>query len=225
MIHIRQRIVQGSRTHTGSLWEASTEIEGKRYSVTSRNGAPHALARMLATARVADQLVEVRSEVCVFDNGVEIRTEELHGCVSYRSLDAMAKTTFEEGDRPLHRARFKERPQIAFPLPPGGQEMRFTPPAGILAFDGRSEGLSAGGTTEQKCVSSAVADDVEAPSAEGLETDAPTPPAGTRRCDECDRVFLPARRWSRFCTRVCRLRAHRRLARDTRAQSFSCNLS
>jgi hypothetical protein len=86
---------------------------------------------MLAAAGIADQLVEVRSEACVFDNGVEIRAEEPPGCISYRSLDAMAKTTFEEGDRPLHRARFKERPQIAIPLPPGEQEMRFTPPAGI----------------------------------------------------------------------------------------------
>src|SRR5215469_9639894 len=91
------------------------------------------------------------------------------------TLYAMAKTTFEEGDRPLHRARFKERPQIAFPLPPGGQEMRFTPLAGILAFDGRSEDLGAGGTTGQKCVSSPPADTLDAPPAEARETDTSAP--------------------------------------------------
>ena len=125
MIHIRQSIVPGSRTHTGALWEASTEIDGKSYSATSQHGAPHALARMLAAAGIADRSVEVRAELCVFDNGAEIRTEELRGCIGYRSLYATAKTTFEEGDRPLHRARFKERPQIPLPLPPDAQEMRF----------------------------------------------------------------------------------------------------
>jgi hypothetical protein len=213
MIHIRHCIVQGSRTHTGSLWEASTEIDGQPYSETSRHGAPQALARMLAAAGIADQPVEVRSEVCVFDNGAEIRTEELRGRTSYRSLFAMAKTTFEEGDRSLHRARFKERPQFAFPLPPGGQEMRFA--AGILAFDRRSEGFGDGGAIGQKCVSSAAADGSETRSAEGLETDTATQAAGTRRCDECDRIFLPARRWSRFCSAACRLRAHRRASVQT----------
>jgi hypothetical protein len=176
---------------------------------------------MLAAAGIADQPVEVRSEACVFDNGVEIRTEELPGWMSYRSLYAMAKTTLEEGDRPLHRARFKERPQIAFPLPPGGQEMRFTPLAGILAFDGRSEGLGADGATGQKCVSAPPPDTMETPPAEARETD----PSAPRRCEECDWDFRPARPWSRFCSPACRLRAHRRLARDTRAQSCGCNLS
>jgi hypothetical protein len=40
---------------------------------------------------------------------------------------------------------------------------------------------------------------------------------GRRRCVSCDGDFLPARRWSRFCSAVCRLRAHRRLARESRA--------
>jgi hypothetical protein len=163
---------------------------------------------MLAASRIPDQPVDVRSEAGVFDNGVEIRTEELRGCISYRSLDAMAKTTFEEGDRPLHRARFKERPQIAFPVPPGGQEMRFTPPAGILAFDGRSEDLGADGATGQKCVSSPGDNVVDRPAADVHETHSLT----VRRCEGCDVAFLPARQWSRFCSPACRLRAYRRVA-------------
>ena len=209
MIHIRQRIVQSSRTHTGSLWKASTEIDGKSYSATSRHGAPQALARMLAAAGIADQSVEVRSEVCVFDNGVEIRSEEPRGCISYRSLYAMAKTTLEEGDRPLHRARFKERPQIALPLSPGRQEMRFTPPACIVAFGGRSEGLGADCATGQKCISLTAADGLEPSPADDPETQT----AETRFCEGCGTHFQLARPWSRFCSPACRLRAHRRLAR------------
>jgi hypothetical protein len=128
MIKIRQRPVPRSRTQTGSLWEATAEIDGKSYFGVSRHGAPQALARALVAAGIPDQ----PAEVCISDNGAEIRTEQLQGCISYRSLHAMVEATFEEGDRPLHRARFKERPQIAFPLQPCEQEMRFIPSAGIL---------------------------------------------------------------------------------------------
>jgi hypothetical protein len=211
MIHIQQRPVPRSRTQTGSLWEASTEIDGKTYSATSRHGAPQALARVLLAEGVADMPVEGRSEVCVFDNGTEIRTEQLRGCIRYRSLHTMAKTTFEEGDRPLHRARFKERPQNAVPVQPGEQEMRFKPPAGILGSAEQSEGLAADGGTGQKCVSSPAVDVLE-PSPR--ETQALAPPAETRRCDGCGGDFLPARPWSRFCSSACRLRAHRRLPRQ-----------
>jgi hypothetical protein len=135
MIEIRQHVVPQSRTSTGSLWEASAETGGKTYSATSRHGAPQVLARKLLVAGVpGQQPVEVLSQVCTYDNGTEIHTEELRGCVTYRSLHAMAKTTFEEGNRPLHRARFKERPQSAFPLQPGEQETRFTPPDDVAVI-------------------------------------------------------------------------------------------
>jgi hypothetical protein len=133
MIRIRQRIVPGSRTHTGSLWEAMTEIGGKTYSATSRHGAPQALARVLVAAGIADQPVEVRSEVCVLDAGKEMRTEELRGCITYRSLHAMAKWTFTEGAAtPLHRVRFQEQPEGVFSIEASGQEMRFTPPDDLV---------------------------------------------------------------------------------------------
>jgi hypothetical protein len=102
---------------------------------TSRHGAPQALARKLLVAGIpGQQPVEVFSQVCTYDNGTEIHTEELRGCVTYRSLYAMARTTLEEGDRPLHRARYKERPQIAFPSQPGEPETRFTPPDDIVVL-------------------------------------------------------------------------------------------
>jgi hypothetical protein len=101
---------------------------------------PRALARKLLVAGIpGQQPVEVFSQVCTYDNGTEIHTEELRGCVTYRSLYAMARTTLEEGDRPLHRARFKERPQIAFPLQPGAAEtLASSPsfPADLAAFFG-----------------------------------------------------------------------------------------
>ena len=134
-----------------------------------------------------------------------------HGC-EFRGrhlVYAMAKTTFEEGDRPLHRARFKERPQIALPLSPGRQEMRFTPPACIVAFGGRSEGLGADCATGQKCISLTAADGLEPSPADDPETQT----AETRFCEGCGTHFQLARPWSRFCSPACRLRAHRRLAR------------
>ena len=60
VIQIRQRLVPRSRTSTGSLWQAETEIDGKTYSATSRHGAPQALARVLIDAGIPDQPVEVR---------------------------------------------------------------------------------------------------------------------------------------------------------------------
>jgi hypothetical protein len=179
MIHIRQRIVERSRTHTSSRWEATAEIGGKTYSATSRHGAPQALARVLVAAGIVEQPVEVRSEVCVFDNGAEIRTEELRGCIRNRSLHAMAEATFQEGDRPLHRARFKELPQIAFPLQPCEQGMRFTPPASILGSEDR----------------------------EPQETE--RTPEVAPRCEGCGNELVLQRVWSRFCSPSCRLRAWR----------------
>jgi hypothetical protein len=188
MIEIRQRPVPRSRSGTGSVWEASAEIDGRSYSAVSRHGAPQALARVLVAADVQDQLVEGRSE-------------QLRGCLRYRSLHAMAKWTFTEGAAtPLHRVRYQAQREGVFSSEASGQEMRFTSPAGMLASAEQSEGLAADGGTGQKCVSSAL-DDVTLP--------LPTEPGQTRRCDGCAVDFLPARPWSRFCSAACRLRAHR----------------
>jgi ferredoxin len=123
MIEIRQHVVPQSRTSTGSLWEASTEIDRKTYSASSRHGAPQALARVLVAAGIPDQPVEVRSE-------------ERPGCIRYRSLYEMTKWTFTEGTSTLlHRVRYQEQPKGVFSVEASGQETRFTPPAGILASE------------------------------------------------------------------------------------------
>ena len=124
------------------------------------------------------------------DRPMVIRHRGLAGALSYRSFHAAAKWTYKEGDRPLRRVRHKERPEGVF-----------------LAI-----------RTGQKCVSSTVDGDVEVLLADGHETEAPAPTAEMRRCDGCGGDFQPARPWSRFCSPACRLRAHRRLARDTRTQ-------
>jgi hypothetical protein len=77
------------------------------------------------------------------------------------------------------------------------------------------EGVFLGGGTGRKCVSSPAAD--ESLPANGRKA-APPPAVETRHCDGCGAVFRPARPWSRFCCPACRLRAHRRLAGDTKAQ-------
>jgi ferredoxin len=118
------------------LWEASTAIGGKSYSAVNRHGAPMVLARVLIAAGIPDQPVIVCSEVCVFDNGAEIRTEQVRGSVTYRSLCGMAKWTFTKGPAtPLRRVRFQEQPEGVFCVEGYGQEMRLKPPAGILASE------------------------------------------------------------------------------------------
>ena len=85
------------------------------------------------------------------------------------------------------------------------------PPEGVFLVSG----------TGPKCVSSLAADHVDPPATDAHETRPPP----TRFCEGCNGDFVPARAWSRFCSPACRLRAHRMLARDTRAQSFSSDLS
>jgi hypothetical protein len=65
-----------------------------------------------------------------------------------------------------------------------------------------------------------IADDMESLAANGRKAQ-PAPAVETRHCDGCDADFRPARPWSRFCCPACRLRAHRRLAGDTRAQKWA----
>ena len=125
------------------------------------------------------------------DRPMVIRYHGLAGTMTHRSFYAAATWTFGEGERTLRRVRYREQP----------------------------EGVFLGSGTGQKCVSSPVADDVESLPANGRKA-APAPAVETRRCDGCDADFRPARPWSRFCCPACRLRAHRRLAGDTRAQKL-----
>ena len=124
------------------------------------------------------------------DRPIVIRYRDLAGSMTYRSFHAAATWTYSEGNQPLRRVRYREPP----------------------------EGLFVGSGARQKCVSSPVVDAVVSP-ADGHETEAPAPTAEMRRCDGCGGDFRPARPWSRFCSPACRLRAHRRLASDSRTQN------
>src|SRR5262249_28974157 len=104
------------------------------------------------------------------------------GTMTWRSFYAAAAWTYSEGNQPLHRVRYREQPEGLFPV-----------------FG-----------TEQKCVSLAPDDELDAPAADTHETHSPT----MRRCEGCESDFLPARAWSRFCSPACRLRTYRRLARQ-----------
>ena len=160
---------EGTRTpNSACVWIAEATVDGRVYTARSRHGAPNELARQLAAAGLADR-------------PMVIRYRGFAGSLSYRSFHDAATWTYKEGDRPLRRVRYKERPEGAF--------------LGIR--------------TGQKRVSSALDDDVEVPPAEGHETEEPAPTAEMRRCDECGGDFRPARPWSRFCRPACRLRAYR----------------
>ena len=152
-------------------WIAEAIVDGRTYTARSRHGAANELTRQLVAAGIIDR-------------PMVIHYRGLAGTMTWRSFHAAATWTYSEGDQPLRRVRYKERP----------------------------EGLFLGSGSGQKCVSSPAVDVVEAPPPDGHETEAPARAAETRRCDGCDGDFLPARPWSRFCSPACRLRAHRRLA-------------
>jgi hypothetical protein len=52
---------------------------------------------------------EGRSDAGVPDQPVEVTTDDLRGHTSYRSLSWMAGQTTQEGNAPLHRARYTPR--------------------------------------------------------------------------------------------------------------------
>lgn len=82
------------------MYEAECEVEGRRYSARSRHGAPNQLARVLVSAGVPDQPLEVRQ------TGIK------RG-LSYRSLHELARWTYEESAMvPLRRVRWKPAPDF-----------------------------------------------------------------------------------------------------------------
>jgi hypothetical protein len=82
-IIITCRLLDGTRSHTGSAYLAVTTVDGLLYAARSRHGAPHALARVLVDAGIPDAPVEV------YYRG-------LAGCVRYRSLHSLANYTIAE---------------------------------------------------------------------------------------------------------------------------------
>ena len=98
---MRQRLLENTRTpERSSIFEAECELDGQRYSARSRHGAPNELARVLVSAGVPDQPVEVRHA------GVK-------GCLSWRSLHEMARWTYKESAGvPLRRVRWRPLPDF-----------------------------------------------------------------------------------------------------------------
>jgi hypothetical protein len=108
VITMRQRPLENTRTpQRSSIFEAECEVDGQRYSARSRHGAPNKLARLLVSAGVADQPVEVRHA------GIK-------GCLSWRSLHEMAHWTLPAG-------RFT--PVLGNTSPASGGEIRQRSPA------------------------------------------------------------------------------------------------
>ena len=198
------------------VWIAEAAVDGRTYTARSRHGASNELARRLVAAGISDR-------------PMAIHHRGLAGVMTWPSFHTAARSTFAEGDRPLRRVQYKERPEGVFLGSGTGQKMRFTTPSGILASDEPAPLEKARSSEppktrfialaeEQKRVSSPVADDVVTPPADRREREAPTSALETRRCDGCDSNFRPAHPWSRFCSPACRVRAHRGLARDARTQ-------
>jgi hypothetical protein len=99
---MRQWPLESTRTPEKScFYEAECNVDGWRYSARSRHGAPNELARVLVSAGVADQPVEVRQ--------VGIK-----GYISYRSLHEMARWIYQESAKvPLRRVRWKPPPDFS----------------------------------------------------------------------------------------------------------------
>jgi hypothetical protein len=124
---MHQSMVADSRTpNKASKWRATCQINGQEYSVESRSGAPHALARILVDLGVEDQPVTVVSEPVAGENG---KMRYIGGRLSYRSLHWMAgHTLVESATQPLHLARYRE-PDFDFAQAPAGEAAATPEPA------------------------------------------------------------------------------------------------
>jgi hypothetical protein len=120
-------------SNSASAWVAEMMVDGRVYVARSRHGAANELARQLVAAGLADR-------------PMVIRYRGRAGTMTYRSFRATATWTFTEGDQPLRRVRYRERPE------------------GLFLVCG----------TGQKCVSSPGDDEVDLPAADTHETHSPT---------------------------------------------------
>jgi hypothetical protein len=206
---------EATRTpNSACTWVAETMVEGQIYTARTRHGAPNELARQLVAVGLADRpmVIHYRGRV---------------GTMTYRSFHAAATWTYSEGDQPLRRVRYREQPEGVFLGSGTGQKCVSSPahvplegrgadspdiaapaPASEMRFTTPDDG--------EECVSTRLADAREVPLIDGHETH----PAEARRCEGCEVNFVPARPWSRFCSAACRLRAHRRLARQDEHVAF-----
>jgi hypothetical protein len=94
-IRVYQHAEETTRSANNSCsWIAETIVNGIVYSVRSRYGAAHELARVLVAAGIPDAVMRVT-------------TAGLRGEMVYRSVHAMAAYTFRENAQtPVRRARW-----------------------------------------------------------------------------------------------------------------------
>ena len=93
--------LRGSAARRAQRKRQGDGVDGRRYSAKSRHGAANELARVLVSAGVPDQ-------------PVEIRQVGIKGCATYRSLQELASWAYEESATvPLRRVRWKPRPDFS----------------------------------------------------------------------------------------------------------------
>src|SRR5690349_10908697 len=98
-IAVTVRPDEATRTaNSACVWIAEATVDGRAYVAYSRHGAPNALARQLVAAGLADR-------------PMVIRYHALEGTMACRSFHAAAMWTFSEGERTLHRVRYREPPE------------------------------------------------------------------------------------------------------------------
>jgi len=109
MITIQQWPDELTRTQENNCrYEAEAVIDGERYSVRARRGAPFALARVLIAAGIPDQPVSVAHS-------------SLRGAMTYRRLHRMAELTVKESaGTPVRLGRYEERPAFLSGEPQNG---------------------------------------------------------------------------------------------------------
>jgi len=95
MIQVTQHPNEAARGARGCPWVAECQVDGERYTVESRTGAPYALARILVAAGIPD-------------DGMVVVSEGLKGETRYRSFHKMAGYTIKEDVTGIRLGRFEE---------------------------------------------------------------------------------------------------------------------
>jgi|SRR6516165_7825516 len=103
------------------VWIAETSVDGQTYTARSRHGAANELARQLV------------------DTGIPDRPMVIHyrgrpGTMTYRSFHAAATWTHSEGNQPLRRVKYKERPEGLFLRSGDGENAFRRPPDDIVVL-------------------------------------------------------------------------------------------
>src|SRR5262249_46071325 len=93
---------EATRTpNSACAWVAEATVHGRTYTAPSRHGAANELARQLVAGGIIDR-------------PMMIHYHGRPGTMNWPSFHAAATWTYSEGDQPLRRVRYKERPEGLF---------------------------------------------------------------------------------------------------------------